>query len=97
LINKWHREGEAMPVYEIRIRGHLDSRWSAWFDGMALTNEVGGETVLLGPVVDQAALHSLLIKVHSLNLTLISVLRIETDSQPAREMKNMLSSHQEAR
>jgi hypothetical protein len=86
-----------MPVYEIRIRGHLDSCWSAWFDGMALTNEAGGETVLFGPVVDQAALHSLLIKVHNLNLTLISVLRIETDSQPAREMKNMLSNHQEAR
>ncbi len=74
-----------MPVYEIRIRGHLDSRWSAWFDGMALMNEAGGETVLCGPVVDQAAQHSLLIKVHNLNLTLISVLRIETDSQPARE------------
>jgi hypothetical protein len=81
----WHREGGAMPVYEIRIQGHLDSRWSAWFDGMALTNEASGETVLFGPVVDQAALHSLLIKVHTLNLTLISVLRIETDSQPARE------------
>ena len=74
-----------MPVYEIRIRGHLDSRWSAWFDGMALTNEASGETVLFGPVVDQAALHSLLIKVHTLNLTLISVLRIETDRQPERE------------
>ena len=74
-----------MPVYEIRIRGHLDSRWSTWFDGMELTNEASGETVLFGPVVDQAALHSLLIKVHTLNLTLISVLRIETDSHLARE------------
>ena len=74
-----------MPVYEIRIRGHLDSRWSAWFDGMVLTNEANGETVLFGPVMDQAALHSLLMKVHTLNLMLISVLLIETDLQPERE------------
>lgn len=74
-----------MTVYEIRIKGHLDQGWSAWFDGMMLTNEVNGETVLFGPVVDQAALHSLLIKVHTLNLTLISVLCIETGSQPEIE------------
>jgi hypothetical protein len=82
MMNMWHREGGAMPVYEIRVRGHLDQCWSAWFDGMRLTNEANGETVLSGPVVDQAALHSLLMKVHTLNLTLISVLRIETDPQP---------------
>ncbi len=70
-----------MTVYEIRVKGHLDQRWSAWFDGMTLTNEVNGETVLFGPVVDQAALHSLLMKVHTLNLTLISVLCVETGSQ----------------
>lgn len=74
-----------MTVYEIRVKGHLDQGWSAWFDGMTLTNEVNGETVLFGPVVDQAALHSLLMKVHTLNLTLISVLCIETDSQPEIE------------
>jgi hypothetical protein len=82
MMNMWRREGGAMPVYEIRVRGHLDQCWSAWFDGMRLTNEANGETVLSGPVVDQAALHSLLMKVHTLNLTLISVLRIETDPQP---------------
>ena len=69
-----------MPVYEIRVKGHLDQCWSAWFDGMMVTNEANGETRLSGLVVDQAALHSLLIKVHTLNLTLISVLRIETDA-----------------
>ena len=67
-----------MTVYEIRVKGHLDQRWSTWFDGMTVTNEANGDTVFSGPVVDQAALHSLLIKVHTLNLTLISVLRIET-------------------
>ena len=74
-----------MTVYEIRVKGHLDQGWSTWFDGMTLTNEVNGETVLFGPVVDQAALHSLLMKVHTLNLTLISVLCIETGSQPEIE------------
>ncbi len=68
-----------MTVYEIRVKGHLDQRWSTWFDGMTVTNEANGDTVFSGPVVDQAALHSLLIKVHTLNLTLISVLRIETN------------------
>ncbi len=69
-----------MTVYEIRVKGHLDQRWSTWFDGMTVTHEANGDTVFSGPVVDQAALHSLLIKVHTLNLTLISVLRIEMNS-----------------
>jgi hypothetical protein len=69
-----------MPMYEIRVKGHLDQRWSTWFDGMTVTHETNGHTVLSGPVVDQAALHSLLMKIHSLNLTLISVVCIETNS-----------------
>ena len=68
-----------MKVYEIRVKGHLDQCWSTWFDGLCMTHEANGETVLSGPVVDQAALHSLLIKVHTLNLTLLTVSRIETD------------------
>lgn len=62
-----------MPVYEIRVKGHLDQRWSAWFDGMTITNEANGDAIISGPLVDQAALHSLLVKVYNLNLTLISV------------------------
>ncbi len=68
-----------MPVYEIRVKGHLDQRWSAWFDGMTITNEANGDAIVSGPLVDQAALHSVLIKVYNLNLTLISVLHVETD------------------
>ena len=71
-----------MMVYEIRVKGHLDQRWSAWFDGMTVTNKANGDTVISGPVADQAALHSLLVKVHNLNLTLISVLRIEGSATP---------------
>ncbi len=62
------------------MKGHLGQHWSAWFDGMSLSNEANGETVISGPVKDQAELHSLLVKIYNLNLTLISVLRIETDA-----------------
>ena len=69
-----------MAIYEIRVKGHLDQRWSEWFDGMTITNEANGDAIISGPLVDQAALHSLLVKAYNLNLTLISVARIETDS-----------------
>jgi hypothetical protein len=69
-----------MTVYAIRIKGHFDQHWSLWLDGMAVEHEASGETLLAGPLMDQAALYSLLIKIHSLNLTLISVVRIETAS-----------------
>ena len=68
-----------MTTYEIRVKGHLDQRWSEWFDGMTITNGANGHAIISGPLVDQAALHSLLIKVYNLNLTLISVLHVETD------------------
>lgn len=74
-----------MALYKIRIKGLLDQRWSTWFDGMTLTHDAKSETILSGLVVDQAALHSLLIKVHTLNLTLISVVRIEADATAERE------------
>ena len=69
-----------MTAYEIRVKGHLDQHWSAWFDGMSITNVENGETIISGSLPDQAALHSLLVKVYNLNLSLISVSRIERDS-----------------
>jgi hypothetical protein len=63
--------------YEIRLRGHLDSRWAAWFDGLGLTNENDGTTTICGPVADQAALHGLLQKVRDLGLPLVSVTQVE--------------------
>ena len=65
--------------YEIRLKGHLDSRWAAWFDGLSLTNESDGTTIIRGPVVDQAALHGLLQKVRDLGLPLVSVIQVEPD------------------
>jgi hypothetical protein len=67
--------------YEIRLKGHLDDRWAGWFEDLSLTREANGETLLSGPVVDQAALHGLLRKVRDLGLPLVSV--IEADSKPA--------------
>jgi hypothetical protein len=62
--------------YRIRLKEHLDSKWSEWFEQMAISTE-GGETILTGPVADQAALHGLLIRIRDLNLTLLSVERLE--------------------
>jgi hypothetical protein len=63
-----------MPTnYHIRLKGHLDDHWSAWFDGLTITNEANGEVVLCGPLVDQAALHGVLIKVRDLGMPLLAV------------------------
>jgi hypothetical protein len=66
--------GSSQPlVYQIRIKGHLSQQWMDWFDGMAITLEEDGDTLLTGPVIDQAALHGLLKKVRDLGLPLVSV------------------------
>ena len=65
--------------YEIRLKGHLDTRWAAWFDGLSLTHQGDGTTVIHGQVADQAALHGLLHKVRDVGLPLVSVIRIEPD------------------
>jgi hypothetical protein len=65
--------------YEIRVRGELDSRWSAWFEGLTVTSDESGQTVIAGPVADQAALHGLLIKVRDLGLPLLAVRQLDPD------------------
>ena len=69
----------AATTYEIRLAGHLDPRWAARFDGLALRLEPDGTTVLSGPIVDQAALHGLLQRVRDLGIPLVSVTRPEID------------------
>ena len=66
-------------IYQIRIKGHLDSQWTDWFAGLTITLE-NGDTILTGPVVDQAALHGLLKKVRDLGMPLISVCPLENGS-----------------
>jgi hypothetical protein len=65
--------------YEIRVRGALDSGWSAWFNGLRVTSDQPGQTTIAGPVVDQAALHGLLAKVRDLGLELLEVRRTDPD------------------
>jgi hypothetical protein len=65
--------------YEIRLKGHLDTRWAAWFDGLSLSRESDGTTILRGPIPDQAALHGLLQKVRDTGLPLVSVICLEPD------------------
>jgi hypothetical protein len=70
-------------VYHIRIKGHLSPDWSDWFEGLAIKQEDNGETLLSGPVVDQAALHGLLRKVRDLGMPLLSVSRMAPDEGQA--------------
>ena len=70
-----------MTVYEIRVKGHLDAHWTAWFTGLEITNLENGEAVLSGEIVDQAALHGVLAKVRDLGLPLIAVACVGSDQQ----------------
>lgn len=71
-----------MAIYEIRVQGHLDQRWSEWFDGLTMTHNTDGSTVLRGPLIDEAALHGVLIKVRDLALPLLAVNRVAEGTEP---------------
>ncbi len=66
-------------VYQIRVESHLGTQWADWFEGLTITLEANGETLLTGTLVDQAVLHSLLRKVRDLGLSLVSVVRVEPE------------------
>jgi hypothetical protein len=67
--------------YEIRVKGHLDPRWAAVFDGLNLTREDDGTTVIQGPIVDQAALHGVLQKLRDIGVPLIFVTQLESEGE----------------
>jgi hypothetical protein len=75
------------PCFEIRIKGHLDSQWTDWFEGLTITLEEDGDTLLTGPVVDQAALHGLLKKVRDLGMPLVSVGPVESGQADTPDVK----------
>ncbi|MCZ9880200.1 DUF4386 domain-containing protein [Arthrobacter sp. B2a2-09] len=86
------RRDETPVEYEVRVKGHLDSRWAAWFEGLSLTNQHDGTTVIRTRNIDQAALHSLLQKLRDLALPLVAITQIGTTqpSQPASNTRNFI-------
>jgi len=81
-------------VYEIRLKGHLGRRWTDWFEGLTIQLQDNGETLLTGPVVDQAALYGLLKKVRDVELPLVSAMRVppgQVEVSEARKMYHQFS------
>jgi hypothetical protein len=74
-------------LYEIRVRGHLDARWANQFEGLTITLEEDGNTLLSGPVGDQAALHGLLKKVRDLGMPLVSVVQVQSNKTHPNRLK----------
>jgi hypothetical protein len=75
------------PVYQIRIKGQLGPQWTNWFDGMRVTPEENGDTLVTGPVLDQAALFGLLRKVRDLGMPLLSVARVKLDHADSSDVR----------
>lgn len=75
-------------VYQIRIKGHLSRQWTEWFEGLTITLEENGDTLLTGQVIDQAALHGLLKRVRDLGMPLLSVNSVETSQKDGSDLKS---------
>ncbi|MEO7841700.1 MAG: hypothetical protein ABIU06_20345 [Anaerolineales bacterium] len=91
-----HLEPETDPgqpaIYQIRVKSHLGSDWTDWFEGLTITLEDNGDTLLTGPLIDQAALHGLLKKVRDLGMPLVSVNPVETGQA---DVKRKIEMHQD--
>jgi len=82
-------------IYQIRLQGHLGRQWTAWFEGMRITLEDNGDTLITGPVADQSALHGLLKKVRDLGMPLLSVISIESDQTDESDIKHIQGDQHE--
>ena len=80
-------ELDRQMVYQIRVKGHLGDQWRDWFGSLTITLEDDGDTLLTGPVVDQAALHGLLKKVRDLGMPLISAVRVKPGQASTSDVK----------
>ena len=80
-----HIESHQPMIYHVRIKGHLGRQWTEWFEGMTITPEENGDTLLTGPVIDKAALYGLLRKVRDLGMPLLSVNPFEPDPADAAQ------------
>lgn len=86
-IHPASKDDHQLGHYQIRIKGHLDAQWADWFGGLAITLEEDGDTLLTGPLVDQAALFGLLRKVSDLGMPLLSVNPVKPDEVDAPDVK----------
>lgn len=82
-------------IYQIRIKGHLGQQWTDWFEGLTITLEENGDTLLTGPVVDDAALHGLLKKVRDLGMPLLAVNRLESGQVDVVDIEQLGDSSSE--
>jgi hypothetical protein len=73
--------------YEIRVEGHIGDSWSSWFEGLTIRHEESGETVLTGPLADEAALHGVLVRIRDLGLPLVAVKRVPGAEEPSGQQK----------
>jgi len=85
--SNFRTDPDAPRIYKIRLEGHLDRQWTEWFDGLTITMEENGDTILTGPVLDQAALHGLLRKVRDLGIPLLSINQVLSDQEDVPDLK----------
>ena len=88
------QEKNTSKIYQIKIQGHLDAKWSEWFYSLTVTNEPDGTTTLYGPLPDQTVLHSVLDRIRDMNLPLLSVNQILSDGRTINHETNG-ASHEE--
>ncbi len=91
MSNELNSEKTQPMIYQIRIKGHLGRHWTDWFEGLTITLEDNDETLLTGPVLDQAALHGLLRKVRDGGMQLVSVMRVKPDPAEASDVKQEMN------
>lgn len=82
------KSNEAM-MYQIRLKGHLGLQWTEWFEGMTITLEDNGDTLITGPVADQSALHGLLKKIRDIGMNLLSIMSVESDQIDESDIKQV--------